>query len=69
MHNDARLPDVTFRTRVRDEAVGSTNPYRWQDVTTRDFFGGRRVRAHRSAGHIYADLLDPSAAHFRCARL
>lgn len=43
MHTDARLPDVTFRTRVRDETVDGTNPYRWQDVTTRDLFAGRRV--------------------------
>lgn len=38
-----RLPDVTFHTRVRDEAVGGDNPYRWQDMTTADFFGNKRV--------------------------
>ena len=43
MHTGARLPDVTFHTRVRDEAVGGPNPYRWQDVTTQDLFGGRRA--------------------------
>jgi len=37
------VPDVTFRTRVRDEAVGGPNPYRWQDMTTADYFGGKRV--------------------------
>lgn len=37
------LPHVTFRTRVRDEAVGGPNPYRWEDRTTADFFKGRRV--------------------------
>jgi len=37
------LPKVTFRTRVRDESVGGPNPYRWQDVTTDDYFKGRRV--------------------------
>jgi len=37
------LPKVTFRTRVRDESVGGPNPYRWQDVTTDDYFRGRRV--------------------------
>jgi peroxiredoxin len=38
-----RLPDITFKTRVRDAAVGGDNPYRWQDVTTADVFAGRRV--------------------------
>lgn len=38
-----KLPDVTFKTRVRDEAVGGDNPFRWQDVTTADVFGGKRV--------------------------
>ena len=26
-----KLPEVTFRTRVRDEKVDGPNPYRWQD--------------------------------------
>ena len=38
-----RVPDVTFKTRVRDEGVGGPNPYRWQDRTGADIFGGRRV--------------------------
>jgi peroxiredoxin len=38
-----KLPDVTFKTRVRDEAVGGDNPFRWQDVTTADVFAGKRV--------------------------
>ncbi|SPF80427.1 peroxiredoxin [Pseudoprimorskyibacter insulae] len=37
------LPNVTFKTRVRDEAVGGPNPFRWQDVTTADYFAGKRV--------------------------
>ena len=37
------LPDVTFRTRVRDESVGGPNPFRWQDMTTDDYFKGKRV--------------------------
>jgi peroxiredoxin len=37
------LPDVTFRTRVRDESIGGDNPYRWQDMTTTDYFSGKRV--------------------------
>ncbi|MGG7565320.1 peroxiredoxin [Rhodovulum sp. DZ06] len=38
-----RVPDVTFRTRVRDEAVGGPNPYKWEDKTTADYFAGKRV--------------------------
>ncbi len=38
-----QLPQVSFKTRVRDESVGGPNPYRWQDRTTDDYFKGRRV--------------------------
>lgn len=38
-----RLPDVTFHTRVRDDSIGGDNPYRWQDRTTADIFGGKRA--------------------------
>ena len=37
------IPAVNFKTRVRDESVGSTNPYRWQDVNSYDLFAGKRV--------------------------
>ena len=37
------VPQVTFRTRVRDEAVGGDNPFRWQDVTSDDYFKGKKV--------------------------
>lgn len=37
------VPNVVFKTRVRDESVGGPNPYRWQDVTTADLFANRRV--------------------------
>lgn len=38
-----RVPDVVFKTRVRDESVEGPNPFRWQDMTTQDIFGGKRV--------------------------
>jgi thioredoxin-dependent peroxiredoxin len=38
-----QVPDVVFKTRVRDESVEGPNPYRWQDVTTQELFGGKRV--------------------------
>ena len=38
-----RVPDVTFKVRVRDESIGGDNPFRWQDFTTDDYFKGKRV--------------------------
>lgn len=38
-----KIPAVTFRTRIRDEAVGGPNPFRWQDISSEDYFGGKRV--------------------------
>ena len=37
------LPDVVFKTRVRDESITASNPYRWQDLTTDEIFGGKKV--------------------------
>ena len=37
------LPQVRFKTRVRDEAIGGSNPYRWEEKTTTDYFQGKRV--------------------------
>ncbi len=38
-----KVPDVTFKTRVRDESVGGDNPYRWQDVTSSEIFKGKNI--------------------------
>jgi peroxiredoxin len=38
-----RVPDVVFKTRVRDESIGGENPFRWQDVTTEEIFGGKKI--------------------------
>lgn len=38
------VPNVTLKTRIRDEAVEGPNPFRWQDVNTGDLLGkGRNV--------------------------
>jgi peroxiredoxin len=37
------LPHAVFKTRVRDEKVGGSNPYRWEEMTTADYFKGKRV--------------------------
>ncbi len=39
----ARVPDVVFKTRVRDESIGGENPFRWQDVSTKELFGGKKI--------------------------
>lgn len=38
-----KVPNVIFKTRVRDESVGGPNPFRWQDRTSQEIFGGKRV--------------------------
>ncbi|UWQ64445.1 peroxiredoxin [Leisingera caerulea] len=43
MKAGVKLPDVTFRTRVRDESIEGPNPFRWEDKTTSDYFAGKRV--------------------------
>jgi peroxiredoxin len=40
---DRQIPDVTLKTRVRDESVGGPNPFRWQDFKVRDAFAGKKV--------------------------
>jgi peroxiredoxin len=37
------VPNVVFKTRVRDESIGGDNPYRWQDVTTEELFAGKKI--------------------------
>lgn len=43
MHTGVNVPAVTFKTRVRDESIGGDNPFRWQDMTSDDYFKGKRV--------------------------
>lgn len=38
-----KVPNVVFKTRVRDESVGGSNPYRWQDVSTDEYFKGKKI--------------------------
>ena len=38
-----KVPNVTLKTRVRDESIGEGNPYRWQDVQSTDLFKGKKV--------------------------
>ena len=38
-----KIPDVVFRTRVRDESLGGENPFRWQDIVSTEYFSSKRV--------------------------
>lgn len=38
-----KTPNVTLKTRVRDESIGGDNPYRWELLQTEDLFKGKRV--------------------------
>lgn len=37
------IPEVTLKTRVRDEGAEGDNPFRWQDVNTKELFSGKRI--------------------------
>jgi thioredoxin-dependent peroxiredoxin len=39
----ARVPDVVFKTRVRDESIEGPNPFTWKDLSTSEIFAGKRV--------------------------
>jgi len=37
------VPQITFQTRVRNEALGGPNPFEWKDLTSDDVFKGKNV--------------------------
>ncbi len=38
-----KVPEVTFKTRVRDDSLGGENPFKWHDLTTNELFAGKKV--------------------------
>ena len=38
-----QIPAATFHIRVRNEALGSDNPFEWQSVTTDELFANQRI--------------------------
>lgn len=38
-----QVPNVTFKTRVRDESIGGENPFKWYDLTTDELFANKKV--------------------------
>lgn len=37
------IPEVSFKTRVRDENIQHENPFRWEDKASSDIFAGKSV--------------------------
>lgn len=37
------VPKVTFKTRVRNDALGGQNPFEWKDLPSDQIFKGKRV--------------------------
>ena len=37
------VPNVVFKTRVRDASIAGDNPFRWQDVHTDDIFKDKKI--------------------------
>lgn len=38
-----QVPNIVFKTGIRDESIGGDNPFRWQDVSTDDIFKGKKI--------------------------
>ena len=38
-----RIPQATFKTRVRNDALDGDNPFEWKNLTSDDVFAGKRV--------------------------
>lgn len=38
-----KVPNVTFKTRVRNDALGGDNPFEWKDLTTSEIFDNKKV--------------------------
>ncbi|HPF45935.1 MAG: peroxiredoxin [Alphaproteobacteria bacterium] len=38
-----RVPEVIFKTRVRNDALGGSNPFEWKDLSSHEIFSGKKV--------------------------
>lgn len=38
-----KVPNVTFKTRVRNDALGGDNPFEWKDLTSAEIFDNKKV--------------------------
>ncbi len=56
------VPNVTFKTRVRDDSVEGPNPFRWQDVSSSEIFAkGKRVAVFSLPG-----AFTPTCSSLQC---
>ena len=37
------VPNVTFQCRVRDESIGGSNPFRWEEKNVKDLFSNKTI--------------------------
>ncbi len=44
------VPRTTFKTRVRNDALGGPNPFEWKDLASDDIFKGKKVVAFALPG-------------------
>lgn len=43
MQNITTVPNVVFKTRVRNEELGGPNPFEWKDLTSDELFKNKKV--------------------------
>ncbi len=43
MNHSDHVPAVVFQTRVRDESIGGSNPFKWQDRTSDEIFKNKKI--------------------------
>ena len=37
------VPDVLFKTRVRNDKLPGTNPFEWKDLSSKEIFAGKKI--------------------------
>ena len=40
---NSTVPNIIFKTRIRDESIAGDNPFRWKDLSTEDIFAGKSI--------------------------
>ncbi len=40
---NSRVPDATFKTRVRNDTLGGDNPFEWRELSSSDVFANKRI--------------------------
>jgi len=40
---NTKVPEVIFKTRVRDESLGGENPFTWKDLTSEEIFANKKI--------------------------